>query len=884
MASFWARVISTTLAVLFLLAVGFKSLFPGNDPYRCRAIQSTGRWIDPPDEEGNRYPFNQWQPDGCIMNKYESEDIRRCMQGRRIVVVGDSTSRNVGHGISRLLDTERSNRDRKELKMPKSQFFNMTYYGQMIQRLPNIFLEWKDNASQEQFGQNLRMYANEKQNTPSVEEQEAPALIYMAGGVWFTRMNASLPGGTTVISPNSTFALTASPFMLEMLNSPWDNRFGTYKEYMSSIFDFITDNTPDIDPFSAPMDPIDGLGNQMFYGPPAGPVYLGDDPVHIIDAHRRSGETTMMRDWLHQVEQDWNLPIIWSIPMLTYCQNKTWLDGYKTGLHVKHGIADTRANIILNLRCNAKLDRLKSYPYKRTCCTDYGVKPVTQLGIVALGIIYLAACLVGEMLDLYHDRNEPRWRFFTMRAGSFVLALLMCYYADRTQMMAKGEKLWQPINFAILCAPCLVILLLTIRRSRSPIPMGMEISLSTNETNEPFLSRQQTEEWKGWMQALILIYHWTGAIKGSKSIYILIRLCVAAYLFQTGYGHTLYFLRKNDFSFCRVAAVLLRLNLLSCCLAYVMDTDYMFYYFAPLVSFWFLVVYGTMAVGGKRYNSDPQVVLSKICISGLLVSAIFMGTPLTKFVFNLLQTLFNIQWSYKEWQYRVTLDMFIVYVGMLTAVVNNEMEKTVVHLGLRIILAVAGLFGTMYYFNATLHLRTKVYKAWHPLISFIPILAFIALRNICAPVRNYHSTAMAWLGRCSLETYILQYHLLMAADTEAVLIVDGLFGDGTVMGDRWRTLVIVVPVFLWLSNSVAKSTAYIVDLIMESSEEDEKTSSSSFAWLEKVPGYGWITAPKVRVACILLAMWILNMLTPGHGEVPAPSGGHHVTSAPLPPW
>jgi hypothetical protein len=107
MASFWARVISTTLAVLFLLAVGFKSLFPGNDPYRCRAIQSTGRWIDPPDEEGNRYPFNQWQPDGCIMNKYESEDIRRCMQGRRIVVVGDSTSRNVGHGISRLVRNHR---------------------------------------------------------------------------------------------------------------------------------------------------------------------------------------------------------------------------------------------------------------------------------------------------------------------------------------------------------------------------------------------------------------------------------------------------------------------------------------------------------------------------------------------------------------------------------------------------------------------------------------------------------------------------------------------------------------------------------------------------------------------------------------------------------
>lgn len=106
MGSFWARVISTILAVFFLLGVTLKTLFPGNDPYRCRAIQNTGRWIDPPDEEGNRYPFQQWQPDGCIMNKYESEEIRHCMQKRRILLVGDSTSRNVAHAFGRLVSKD----------------------------------------------------------------------------------------------------------------------------------------------------------------------------------------------------------------------------------------------------------------------------------------------------------------------------------------------------------------------------------------------------------------------------------------------------------------------------------------------------------------------------------------------------------------------------------------------------------------------------------------------------------------------------------------------------------------------------------------------------------------------------------------------------------
>lgn len=773
------------------------------------------------------------------------------------------------------LDANRWHHDKKEDKLSRSHSFNMTYYGQKVQRLPNVWLASMDTPSQQEFVHNLEIYANEKQDTPPIDDQEGAALMYLAGGAWFGRWNLTTP------VPADGILSTSAKFDIVMNTKPWSHRFGVFKKYMSAISDYINDNIHDPDPFTAPMDPIDGLGNQVFYAPPVGPMYLGDIPRRIVDANRRIDEMIKIQDWIREVEKHWKFPVLWSIPMTTYGQKKTWLDPLKSGQHVKHGIADTRANILLNLRCNAKLDRIKPYPYKRTCCTDYGIKPLTQLGIVALGIIYLVACLVGEILDLYHDRSEPHWGLFNMKVGSFILALLMCYYADRTQMMAKGEKLWLPIDFAVLCAPCIAILLLTIRRSRSPISMDM--SLLTKETNESFLSRHQTEEWKGWMQAVILIYHWTGAIKGSKSIYILIRLCVAAYLFQTGYGHTLYFVRKNDFSFRRVATVLLRLNVLSCSLAYVMDTDYMFYYFSPLVSFWFLVVYATMAVGGKRFNSDPQIVLSKICISGLLISAIFMCTPFTQFVFGLLKTVFNIQWSYETWQYRVTLDMFIVYAGMLTAVVHNEMKQTSVHLGLRIILAFAGLFVTMYYFKSTLHLRHSVYKTWHPLVSFIPIIAFITLRNISATIRNYHSKAMAWLGRCSLETYILQYHILMAADTEGVLIVDGLFGDGTVLGDRWRTLIIIVPLFLWVSNAAAISTGYVVELIMDSSEDDEEKSTSSYAWLDKVPGYGQITAPKVRIACILLVMWILNILTPGHGEVPAPSGGHDVTVAPTVP-
>ncbi|KAL9562168.1 hypothetical protein ACKAV7_013712 [Fusarium commune] len=820
----WSRLIPVVFATLFLALVAFKTLFPGDDPYRCRAVQKTGRWIDPiRDEHGNRDPFKQWQPDGCILNHYDSQDIRRCTEGRPIVIVGDSTSKNLGLAMASMLDNKQYKKDKAAKLYTKTTSFNMTYHGQRIERVANVYISSHGVPGREQFVNHLETYADEKTSPPSIEGQKGPALIYISAGAWYTHPHV---GGM-----NST-----------ALDS-WDDRFPAYKGHLSKLDKFIGDNTPHEDWFSASMDPRDGIGNQIFYAPPAGPRYLGNDTERKIDRGRRAEEVIEMQNWLLEKEDDFNIPFVWSIANLVEGQDKIWRDPLRTGFHVKFHVAELRANILLNMRCNAKLDRMKPYPYSRTCCTDYGVKPLVQLSLVAFGIVYLAACIICEVLDMCADRipGQPRFKLLNMQAGCLVLALLMCYYADRTQMMAKGSKLWQLKDFVALCIPCIAIMLATIRRIKSPVPE--DLSVDMQESDQPFLSRDQIDEWKGWMQFFILIYHWTGAHGGS--IYVFIRVSVAAYLFQTGYGHTLYFLNKSDFSFNRVAATLLRLNILSCCLAYFMDTDYMFYYFSPLVSFWFLVVYATMAIRSK-YNSDLQVMLAKICMSCLILSMIFMGTPLTRWVFEMLNTVFKIQWSYKQWYRRVTLDMLIVYVGMLTAVANRHL-KMPMHLGLRVTLALAGFFATIHYFYATSGLRMAAYAKWHPYVSLVPVLGFIAMRNVSGPVRNYHSKAVAWLGRCSLETYILQFHILLAADTDGVLIVDGLFGDGSLMGDRWRTLVIILPIFLWISHSVAGSTGYIVKMIMHQGAEDEKLGRLRFwTWLEKILGLSDLSAPKIR--------------------------------------
>lgn len=53
-----------------------------------------------------------------------------------------------------------------------------------------------------------------------------------------------------------------------------------------------------------------------------------------------------------------------------------------------------------------------------------------------------------------------------------------------------------------------------------------------------------------------------------------------------------------------VLQVLFRLNFLVLLLCVVMDRPYQFYYFVPLVTFWFVIIYSTLAVW-------PQIVQKK---------------------------------------------------------------------------------------------------------------------------------------------------------------------------------------------------------------------------------------------------------------------------------
>ena len=57
------------------------------------------------------------------------------------------------------------------------------------------------------------------------------------------------------------------------------------------------------------------------------------------------------------------------------------------------------------------------------------------------------------------------------------------------------------------------------------------------------------------------------------------------------------------------------------------------------------------------------------------------------------------------------------------------------------------------------------------MLFFLQILGYIILRNATVALRGKHSSLLAGLGRISLETWVSQGHVWLAADSHGVLVL-----------------------------------------------------------------------------------------------------------------
>ena len=137
-------------------------------------------------------------------------------------------------------------------------------------------------------------------------------------------------------------------------------------------------------------------------------------------------------------------------------------------------------------------------------------------------------------------------------------------------------------------------------------------AVATNDV----LNRDQTEEWKGWMQFIFLLYHYYSAAE----VYNSIRIMITCYVWMTGFGNFSFFYLKGDYSAHRVLQMLWRLNFLVIFLMLSQGTTYILYYICPLHTYFFLMVYFTMSLG-RDLNYEKYGIRYKLMFVACLIFA-----------------------------------------------------------------------------------------------------------------------------------------------------------------------------------------------------------------------------------------------------------------------
>merc|ERR1712151_264188 len=133
-------------------------------------------------------------------------------------------------------------------------------------------------------------------------------------------------------------------------------------------------------------------------------------------------------------------------------------------------------------------------------------------------------------------------------------------------------------------------------------------------------------------------------------------------------------------------------------------------------------------------------------------------------------------------------------------------------------------------------LQKYSYNSLHPFTSFIPLAAWLLLRNFVPCLRQRYLYVFAYLGRVTLETYILQFHVWMKTT--------GVNGSpklllAPIQGHYWANFALMSAIYLFLSIRCFHLTVSLRDAFIP---ESNRAIGLNCAGVALVAAISWCLA------------------------------------------
>jgi len=109
------------------------------------------------------------------------------------------------------------------------------------------------------------------------------------------------------------------------------------------------------------------------------------------------------------------------------------------------------------------------------------------------------------------------------------------------------------------------------------------------------------------------------------------------------------------------------------------------------------------------------------------------------------------------------------------------------------------------------------YNPYHPYIFVFPLIGWLMIRNSSRYLTECHSTFLEFLGRNTLETYVLQFHLFMNHQVQYIPIVVPNSGPTGPLQLRVLNMLVCGFIFVafavWARNITVKTQTTVTELV-----------------------------------------------------------------------